>query len=537
MKKIFVALLFLILFLVSASTLVFRVSAQNANNLNITVVLTVEGTIDTYDDDPNEFADPLYYIWIDANGNPDDGGYGNGQGSYQTGIQLGAEWTQIDSPRLHFWGPGSDGLKGTSDDENFYLSETSHGISRIWEGNDIEAKISMDGKSLVVTFPLKKIGSPNTVEVSFMTSTTTSTSIDNLDPTTPSSQGFQGWIGYPNSIDATATGSYSKNDATETISADFNIISGQVEVFESTQTIKNLREPPALELILPVGAVVVAATAFLANLGPTVNSAISNLNIPKPIKSFLKFYGGSIFSKVDKIKIKVLEDSPFLTKTEVLSLVFTVLLTTVIYGLVEANGFSYFLNPDIFAMVIPSILLSSGIIAITKVVANAFWAKSYRVYKQFSIWIIGLVLFIITGLLFLFPFSSPSITRYQSVEITKKTKAFLVMFKTFTLLTLLVPFSIFVMLEYPIVGDSGLLLTLMSTCYSLVPLKFLSGKAVFEYSKKISLSLLFLIGVLFYGCTLHVFPQVVYLVTGIISALIVFITQRHLKNVSNNQAV
>jgi len=536
-KKIYVASLVILFVLISVSSFVFRVSAQNTNELNIKIVLTVEGIIDTYDDDPGEFADPMYYVWIDANGNPNDGGYGNGQGSYQTGIQLGAEWTQIDSPRLHFWGPGSDGVEGTTDDENFYLSESSPGISRIWKGNDIEAKISVDGKSLIVTFPLNKIGSPNTVEVSFMTSTTTSTSIDNLDPTTPSSQGFQGWIGYPTSINAATTGIYSKNDATETISADFNIISGQVELFKPTQNSKNQREAPPLEVILPVGAIAVAATAFLGNIGPTINSAISNLNIPKPIKSFLKFYGGSIFSKVDKIKIKVLENSPFLTKGEIISLIITILLTTIVYGLVEANGFSNFFNPEIFAMVIPSILLSSGIIAITKVVANAFWAKSYRVYKQFSIWIIGLILFIITGLLFLFPFSSPSITRYQSEEITKKTKAYLVIFKTFTLLTLLIPFSIFVILEYPTVGDSGLLLTLMSTCYSLVPLKFLSGKVLFEYNKGISLSMLFLIGILFYGCTLHMLPQIIYLVTGIISVSIVFITQKQLKKVTNNHAI
>jgi hypothetical protein len=125
MRRIFAAGLVILFLLVSASRIVFRASAQDANILEITVTLTVEGVIDTHDDDPNEFADPMYYIWIDANGNPNDGGYGNGQGTYQTGIQLGAEWTQVDSPRLHFWGPGSDGVEGTSDDENFYLSETS----------------------------------------------------------------------------------------------------------------------------------------------------------------------------------------------------------------------------------------------------------------------------------------------------------------------------------------------------------------------------------------------------------------------------
>ena len=95
-------------------------------------------------------------------------------------------------------------------------------------------------------------------------------------------------------------------------------------------------------------------------------------------------------------------------------------------------------------------------------------------------------MFILTGILFLFPFSSPTITRYQNKEITKKTKANLIIFKTFTLLILLIPFSILFMLDYKIIGDSGMLLTLMSTCYSLVPLKFLSGKILYDYRKEIS---------------------------------------------------
>ena len=104
MKRFLIASLFVVFLFASISIIVVTVNAQNGNELNLRVTLTVGGVIDTYDDDPDELLDPLYYIWIDANGNPNDGGDGNGQGTYQTGIQLGAEWTQIDSPRLHFCG-------------------------------------------------------------------------------------------------------------------------------------------------------------------------------------------------------------------------------------------------------------------------------------------------------------------------------------------------------------------------------------------------------------------------------------------------
>ena len=530
MKKSLFKTLTIIALLTGILITISTVFAQNEDELSIKVTLTVKGTIDTYDDNPNDFADPLYYIWLDTNGNPNDGGYGNGQGTYQVGIQLGAEWTQIDSPRLHFWGPGSDGIVGTSDDEDYYLSETVPGVSKTWKENNLEAKISADGKSFIVVFPISKIGSPNSLEVSFMTATTTSASTDNLDPTTPLSQGIQGWIGYPNSVNTTTPGSYSKTDATETITEDFDIIRGEVEIFEPSQIPQNMRESVPLEIILPVGAIVILITAFLTNIGPTVNSAITNLPIPKSIKSFLKFYGASLFSKVDKIKIKALESSSFFTNVELISLAISVLLTTIIYGIVEANGLSNFLNPSVTLMVIPSVFLSVGIITITKVTSNAFWAKSYKVYQQFSIWLIGVIMFIVTGILFLFPFSSPGITRYQSDEISKKTKAYLIMFKTFTVLTLLIPFSILFMFGYQIIGDSGLLLTLMSTCYSLVPLKFLSGKVLFDYKKEFSLLMLFSVAFLFYGCMINLLPPEIYLITGVVSAVIAMITQKKLRH-------
>ena len=87
------------------------------------------------------------------------------------------------------------------------------------------------------------------------------------------------------------------------------------------------------------------------------------------------------------------------------------------------------------------------------------------------------------------------------------------------------------MLGYQIVGDSGLLLTLMSSCYSLVPLRFLSGKVLFDYKKEISLVMLFFVGFLFYGCVINLLPQEIYLATGLISAVIALRTQQQLKRV------
>ena len=76
MKRTFIVnltiTLTIIAFLLSTICITSIVLAQNTDELYLTVILTVEGAIDTYDDNPNEFLDPLYYIWIDINGNPND---------------------------------------------------------------------------------------------------------------------------------------------------------------------------------------------------------------------------------------------------------------------------------------------------------------------------------------------------------------------------------------------------------------------------------------------------------------------------------
>ena len=209
-----------------------------------------------------------------------------------------------------------------------------------------------------------------------------------------------------------------------------------------------------------------------------------------------------------------------------------ILLLTFVYSVASANGFFNFLNLEVMGAIIPSTFLSSGIVVLTKVFSNAYWSYNFNVYKKFSVWFIGLLMFVVSGLLFLFPFSSPSITRYQSVQISKEKKALLILFKTFTVLSLMIPFSILFMLGFEVLGDSGMLLTLMSTFYSLIPIKMLAGKVLFDYRKDYSLIMLVFLGVLFFGATLNLLPYLVFLIAGIKSAIIAIMARKKLENFS-----
>jgi len=291
-----------------------------------------------------------------------------------------------------------------------------------------------------------------------------------------------------------------------------------------------IREPRSLYIVAEVavvGAAVTAATAALASfggLGQSFNSAVSKLPIPDELKDFLKLYGEEIFETVDKMKLETLEKAPFITKGELAAIGISALIMTIVFGYVEANGLPRFLNPSVLAAVIPATLLSVCIVSITGVLSEALCARTCRVCRQFRLWMYGIGAFLISGFLFLFPFASPGITRYQCGEISDKTKGLIVLSKMLILLTLTIPFAGLFMLGFKIIGDAGLLLTLMTVCYSLVPLKPLAGKAVFDYRKEVSLIALVSTGILFFSFTFKLLPHVTYLVVGVVSVFLATIT-------------
>ncbi|MFQ6066057.1 MAG: thrombospondin type 3 repeat-containing protein [bacterium] len=169
----------------------------------ITVILTVDGTVQT--DDPwttgarrvNEWAKPMYRIWFDANGNPNDGGWDNGWGPRQAELWL-------DTGRVGFIWHGPDGKPNTKDDvKHWPLNKIDQNS---WSDQGIEASIYPDGKSFKVSLPLEKLGNPRTLEVSFMASPWTTTASDNLGP---GANSRPAWIVVS---DATKEGTYSQVD-------------------------------------------------------------------------------------------------------------------------------------------------------------------------------------------------------------------------------------------------------------------------------------------------------------------------------------
>jgi hypothetical protein len=128
-KSIFFSLVALTLVL---TTILQQPSVSTAQNTSAVLVATVTVAGETQRDDLwttgsttcNQWAKPMYYIWFDDNGNPNDGGYGNGQGPVSAIVNL-------DTGQLGFKMSGEDRQWGTQDDIVYWpIAETSPGSGK-----------------------------------------------------------------------------------------------------------------------------------------------------------------------------------------------------------------------------------------------------------------------------------------------------------------------------------------------------------------------------------------------------------------------
>jgi len=200
------SIILLIIMIISAVLIFYSgIALGDDNDTMIKVSLTVEGEIQTEDLWTtgeiafNEWAKPMYYIWLDDNGNSADARYGNGAGSsaHQIRFDTGRLYIEVINGEITTYGP---------------IYETSAG-SNEWADteNNIQASIINNKKSLQVIFPLSLINNPSTLEISAMASSWTTSAIDN---TGSGSGNVDGWIIIS---DTSVENSYEKMDVTNEV--------------------------------------------------------------------------------------------------------------------------------------------------------------------------------------------------------------------------------------------------------------------------------------------------------------------------------
>jgi len=298
-------------------------------------------------------------------------------------------------------------------------------------------------------------------------------------------------------------------------------------------------EPRTLSVLaVAEGALIVVTAAVLAHLsglGRTFDSALSKLPLHDELKEFLQIYGEKLFETIDKAKLEAIEKAPLIKRGEVVALGVSALIATIVFGSMEANGLQNFLTASGFANYILPALVSVCVVIIFGEFFEACCARTCRVHKRFRLWMYGLIMFSVSGLLFHLPLGSPGITRYRNGALSKKTKGLFVLSKMLLLLTLTIPFAGLLMIGFNTLGEIGLWLTLSTVFFSLIPQRPLVGKALFDYRKEVSLAALALSGILLFSFIYSLQPQapflpnVTYLAVGAASTFLGAITLNQLR--------
>ena len=299
------------------------------------------------------------------------------------------------------------------------------------------------------------------------------------------------------------------------------------EVMEQVETgiepveVLPVRVPPSLETVALVGLASTAVIAPIVAISQMSQASISSLPLPGAVKEFIKTFGSKMVEKTDKKKLKPGRSAHFISKTEAATLAFSILIMTVVVGFVKAGDMAFFLQPAGIELLLLT-CVSVCIMKVTIVFSEALCALTYNLQKKLSLWWVGSATYLVTGMLFRFPFSSPTIIRYEE-GISEKTKALLCSSKTLILLALAAPFGLMAASSEPFLvtfSDAGLLAVLTSVCYSFLPLPLLPGKAVYDYKKALSLVSVVPMLILLYCFTMQLLPYWAYVFVGVVSVIL-----------------
>jgi hypothetical protein len=245
-----------------------------------------------------------------------------------------------------------------------------------------------------------------------------------------------------------------------------------------------------------VSAVVVSAVSLLfaaiSNPLGSVNGKAGEKTkgmIPDNIKQWLEEVVAS------RRKIEAMEKKGSLfkpTKTEILAYAVAIIVLGISFSYVKVITLSQ------IWVLLPVFFATSVIVGFVQKFFSIAYLRSKGVWSEHSIWPLGLVLFLFTTFAFKVPFSSPT-RSVQSKKFTEHLGA--ITAATEILISLAFAGLFFVLLKggYAAIGDAGLSMCVIGSFFGTFPVAPMSGKDIFNHSKRLWAGLFIISLVIFVG--------------------------------------
>jgi outer membrane protein assembly factor BamB len=232
----------------------------------------------------------------------------------------------------------------------------------------------------------------------------------------------------------------------------------------------------------------------LGSLGGKASEKTKGI-LPDNIKSWLEDFVESRH----EIHVEAKIGSPFLpTRSEILAYAIAVVTLTLAFSYAEVSRLAQIFD------VLPLILITSVLVVLVQKFVSIALMRKLGAWSEHQIWPLGLVLFLITTLAFRVPFSSPTRnveTSHEAAEqapTSSPTSGVPALSRRTTRLDAIASASeilvgvlfvgiFFVILRsgFTLIGSTGLAMCIIGSFFASLPITPLSGKDIYDHSKKL----------------------------------------------------
>jgi YVTN family beta-propeller protein len=227
-----------------------------------------------------------------------------------------------------------------------------------------------------------------------------------------------------------------------------------------------------------IGAITLVFAAIsnpLGGVGGKLDKKTKGL-IPDNIKSWLE----ELVASRRKLDAKEKAGSPLMpTKTEALAYITSIILLAISFSYVKVITLN-----QIWAL-LPVFFATSVLVGFVQKFFSIAFLRSRGVWSEHKIWPFGLVLFLFTTFAFRVPFSSPTRSVNQSEKSTKRLDAIVSASGIFISLAFAGFFFLLLTGGYASIGGAGLDMCVIGSFFGTFPLTPMSGKDIFDHSKRL----------------------------------------------------
>jgi len=130
-------------------------------------------------------------------------------------------------------------------------------------------------------------------------------------------------------------------------------------------------------------------------------------------------------------------------------------------------------------------LVASGLIILVREAAKRAVNVLQGVYAEYRIWTLGVILLLLSAILFRVPFAFPGKTKFHPAGLTRRKKGIANMTGVATCLGLAALFFYMPNIGFRDTGGLGVAICLMSAFFTMFPISPLDGKAIYEWKKAV----------------------------------------------------